>query len=109
MICDYEDGISPEIGWSGTFTATTGGIWNAVRLVTKNALAILAGEGRTIDWLMDYLVIPLELELEVATGDVLELNARLPARRWLRRGPSRCPLCARLNPHVRPHPHRFPR
>jgi protein arginine N-methyltransferase 1 len=74
----YEDGISPEISWSGTFTATTGGTWNAVRLVTKNALAILAEEGRTIDWLMNYLVIPLELELEVAAGDVLELALDYP-------------------------------
>ncbi len=74
----YADGISPEIAWSGTFTATTGGTWNAARLITKNALAILAAEDRTIDWLMDYLVIPLELELEVAAGDVLELALDYP-------------------------------
>ena len=89
----YADGLSTEISWSGTFTATTGGTWNAARLITKNALAVLTRERRTIDWLMNYLVIPLELELEVAAGDVLELaldyplgggfdQVRLGARSW---------------------------
>jgi type I protein arginine methyltransferase len=74
----YEDGISPEISWSGTFTATTGGTWNAARLVTKNALAIVTEEARTIDWLMQYLVIPLDLELVVAVGDLLRLSLDYP-------------------------------
>jgi protein arginine N-methyltransferase 1 len=74
----YADGVSPEISWSGMFTATTSGTWNATRLITKNALAVVTEEKRTIDWLMNYLVIPLEFELEVSAGDVLELALDYP-------------------------------
>ena len=74
----YEDGISPEISWTGTSTATTGGTWNTAQLITKNALAIVTEERRTIDWLMNYLVIPLEFEIAVAAGDVLELALDYP-------------------------------
>lgn len=47
----------------------TGGVFNAVRMVTKNVLAIDAATGQTADWIMSYLVVPLPAPLLVHPGD----------------------------------------
>jgi hypothetical protein len=48
---------------------TTGGIFNALRIVTKNVLAIDPTTGQTADWIMGYLVVPLPSPLLVHAGD----------------------------------------
>ena len=70
----YEHELPRTIEWTGSLAITTAGRLNAIRFVTKNLLAILPDEGRSVDWLMNYLVVPLETELRVAEGDLVELS-----------------------------------
>jgi protein arginine N-methyltransferase 1 len=70
----YEGELPGTISWTGRLAIARSGRLNAMRFVTKNLLAILPDEGRSIDWLMNYLIVPLETELEVAEGDTIELS-----------------------------------
>jgi predicted RNA methylase len=45
------------------------GVFNAIRLVTKNVLAIDPATGQTADWIMGYLVVPIPAALLVHAGD----------------------------------------
>lgn len=45
------------------------GVLNAVRVVTKNVLAIDAATGQTADWIMGYLVVPTPSPMLVHAGD----------------------------------------
>jgi protein arginine N-methyltransferase 1 len=65
--------IPQRIAWTGVLTVTSAGTLNAVRFITKNVLAILPAERRSIDWLMNYLVVPLETAIEVSAGDRVEV------------------------------------
>src|SRR3954452_11915041 len=47
------------------FAVAQPGRLNAVRVVTKNVLAMDPATARTIDWLMNYLVVPLTRPLDV--------------------------------------------
>lgn len=55
------------------------GTVNSLRFVTKNLLAILPDEGRSIDWDMQDLVVPLAAPLAVQEGDVLRIRFRYAA------------------------------
>ena len=70
----YEGDIPTVIDWSGRVPVTASGRVNALRFVTKNLLAILQTEGRSVDWVMNYLVVPLEAEVAVEPGDTLEMS-----------------------------------
>lgn len=50
-------------------TIAAGGLFNAVRIITKNVLAIDAETRQTADWIMGYLVVPLATPLLVHPGD----------------------------------------
>jgi predicted RNA methylase len=47
----------------------TAGLFNAVRLITKNVLAIDPATGQTADWIMGYLVVPVPTPILVHAGD----------------------------------------
>lgn len=49
------------------------GLLNAVRFITRNVLAILPAEQRSVDWLMNHLIVPLPAAIEVSPGDVVEI------------------------------------
>jgi len=70
----YEDFLHHEIAWRGALPIERDGTLNALRIVTKNLLAIVPTQGRSIDWLMNYLVVPLERPREVHAGETLELS-----------------------------------
>jgi predicted RNA methylase len=70
----YEGDIPTVIDWTGRANVTAPGRLNALRFVTKNLLALLHTEGRSVDWLMNYLVVPLEAELDVEAGDTIEMS-----------------------------------
>jgi predicted RNA methylase len=70
----YEGDIPALIDWTGRVTVTVPGHLNALRFVTKNLLAILQTEGRSVDWVMNYLVVPLAAELDVEAGDTVEMS-----------------------------------
>jgi len=70
----YEDAFSQKFGWSGSLRIAVAGTVNALRFVTKNVLAVLVDEQRTIDWHMSYLVVPLPTPVTVAAGDSIDVR-----------------------------------
>ena len=73
-LLDFSLAVSPEIRWQGVFTMEQDGIVNALRFVTKNILSMLTDQGTTIDWLNDYLVLPLAESVSVRAGDSLQVE-----------------------------------
>jgi predicted RNA methylase len=69
----YENELTERIYWLGALTIRTGGSLNALRVITKNLLAILRDERRSIDWLMHYLVVPLGETIDVQSGDTVQV------------------------------------
>jgi Predicted RNA methylase len=65
----YESPFDLACQWSGALPITTDGTLNALRIVTKNILAILLDSQSTIDWHNQYLIVPLEKEFLVKPGD----------------------------------------
>jgi protein arginine N-methyltransferase 1 len=70
----YEQPLSEQITWSGPLAITHSGELNALRFITKNLLAILPQENRSVDWRMNYLVVPLETPSEVDAGDTVHVT-----------------------------------
>ncbi len=70
---EYRNQYPEQYSWSGKFTIAGSGILNALRFVTKNVLAILVDEQRTVDWLMQYLILPVPTPLRVERGQVVEI------------------------------------
>jgi protein arginine N-methyltransferase 1 len=68
-VLDFDETVLPDISWTGGFTMECDGRLNALRFVTKNVLAIRTAQGGTVDWLNDYLVLPLDIPLDVKAGD----------------------------------------
>lgn len=73
-----------EIKWEGSFIATTGGEVNALRFITKNILAVVLERSTTIDWFIDYLVLPLRGPVQVKPGDKIGVSFRYLAGGSLR-------------------------
>jgi protein arginine N-methyltransferase 1 len=71
---DFAETIPTRISWTGELAVTAAGSLNAIRFITKNLLAILPAEGRSIDWLMNYLIVPLPAAVDVKPGDTLQLT-----------------------------------
>jgi hypothetical protein len=51
-----------------------GGTVNALRFLTKNILSVLTTQNTTIDWLNDYLVLPLAEPVKVRSGEQLHVE-----------------------------------
>ena len=65
---------SLEIKWQGNFVLTQDGTINALRFITKNILTLLQEQAATIDWLIEYLVLPVGEPVEGKTGDVIQVS-----------------------------------
>ena len=72
----YSDAVPDRCEAELRFTATGPGTVNAVRLITKNLLAVtFSGPApASIDWLMGYLVVPLTEPVQVAAGGVVDVR-----------------------------------
>jgi protein arginine N-methyltransferase 1 len=70
---EFAGAIAPRVAWTDTLTMTRPGSLNALRFITKNLLAILPAERRSVDWVMNYLVVPLAAAIEVSAGDTVEV------------------------------------
>ncbi len=64
----YADALPARCKWAGEIGMERAGTLNALRFITKNILAILPGERRSIDWHSQYLIVPLEEALQVEAG-----------------------------------------
>lgn len=62
-----------EIRWEGLFTLEADGKVNALRFITKNILAVVPEQATTIDWFIDYMVLPLSKPVEAKSGDVVKV------------------------------------
>jgi predicted RNA methylase len=71
---DLAQSNSQTVQWQGSFSIEQSGQVNALRFITKNILAVQQAQGSTIDWLIDYLVLPLEQSVSVRAGDLLQVS-----------------------------------
>jgi hypothetical protein len=53
---------------------TQSGDFNAVRFITKNVLAVLENEQRTVDWTSQYLIVPIDIPKPVSKGETVPLH-----------------------------------
>lgn len=72
-ILDLTQPTSREIAWNGTFQLKREGRVNSLRFITKNILAIDPARAATIDWLIDYLVLPIHEPVDARAGDELQV------------------------------------
>ena len=70
----YHQDVPNEFAWQGSLTMTTPGTVNALRFITKNVLAIVVAENRTIDWFSQYLVVPISEPIVVQKGDQIHVR-----------------------------------
>ncbi|GAA4011308.1 methyltransferase domain-containing protein [Actimicrobium antarcticum] len=78
-VLDFQRDIDPEIDWRGNFTMAHSGTVTSLRFVTKNILAVLMQTGTTIDWLNNYMILPLNEPVTVLAGEVLQVSFRYRA------------------------------
>ncbi len=72
-ILDLSQPTARKIQWEGTFMLEADGMVNALRFITKNILAVVPEQASTIDWLIDYLVLPLNIPVKARAGDKLKV------------------------------------
>lgn len=70
----YEDAIPEACSCDGVIRIQADGTFNALRMITKNVLAILTDEQRTVDWHSQYLIVPLAQPIEVARDDEVRVQ-----------------------------------
>jgi type I protein arginine methyltransferase len=73
---DYLGEIPNTIAIETLVTAERPGSVNALRFITKNLVGIFVEEGRSADWRMPYMSLPLPRPLPVRAGDALRLSFR---------------------------------
>lgn len=75
----YDEVIPQRFVHDATVSIETAGELNALRFATRNLVAALPHEGRSIDWDMQHLVLPLAEPLAVAPGDAVRVRFRYEA------------------------------
>ena len=70
----YAEDYSLDCSWSGSVHFMHAGQFNALRIITKNVLAVNEAEQRTVDWFSQYLVVPLEHPLTVQAGQSAQIS-----------------------------------
>ena len=73
-VIDFNQANGLQIQWGGSFTIEKAGTVTALRFVTKNVLAILLENSSTIEWLNDYMSLPVAEPINVKSGDILEVS-----------------------------------
>ncbi len=75
----YDESVPLQLSCDAVFTMQSGGILNALRFATRNLVAVLPGQRRSIDWDMNHLVAPLDRPLPVEAGDRIRVRFRYDA------------------------------
>ena len=70
----YDAELPQRCSFDGTIKIAKDGHLNAIRMVTKNILAILMAEQRTVDWYNQYLIVPLAKPMAVSAGDYVTIQ-----------------------------------
>ncbi len=74
QLLSYADPFSQTCSWDGEITIAESGQLNALRLITKNILAISLESSSTIDWHTQHIVFPLSKPLTVLEGDNIAIR-----------------------------------
>ncbi|MFM9912078.1 MAG: methyltransferase domain-containing protein [Methylophilaceae bacterium] len=77
-VLDFIEPTSMDIAWEGNFVMNQDGTVNAIRIITKNILAITENSS-TIDWLNHFLALPLTNPVKVNSGDTLRVSFKYRA------------------------------
>jgi predicted RNA methylase len=64
----YDNFLPMNYAWQGELAIEKSGQLNALRFITKNVLAIIETENRSIDWFSQYLIVPLDEPLMLHSG-----------------------------------------
>ncbi len=78
-VLDFIEPTSMDIAWEGNFVISQNGTVNAIRIITKNILAVVAENSTTIDWLNHFLALPLNNPVKVNAGDTLRVSFKYRA------------------------------
>ena len=70
----YDDALPDRVSADVVVTAGRDGTLNAVRLITRNLLAVDEAAGSSVDWNMHYLVVPLPSPLQVRAGEPVRIR-----------------------------------
>jgi predicted RNA methylase len=70
----YSEALPSRCAAELTFVAERPALVNAVRLITKNLLALTYEPSGSVDWTMNYLVVPVREPVEVLTGDEVSVR-----------------------------------
>ena len=70
----YQEDLPMQCAWNGRVAIDQAGTLNALRFITKNVLAIVVEEQRTIDWFSQYLIVPLAHPLTVKAGEQVQIS-----------------------------------
>jgi predicted RNA methylase len=70
----YDRPLSTELKCDGLVDIERPGRLNALRFITRNFLAFLLSERRTVEWMMHHLILPLERPIEVEAGDAVRIS-----------------------------------
>lgn len=74
QLLSYEAPFNQTCAYDGKIYITEDGQLNALRLITKNILAIDMMAGSTIDWHTQYIVFPLTAPFRVCKGDQISIH-----------------------------------
>lgn len=74
QLLSYADPFNQTCHWDGETLITENGQLNALRLITKNILAVNMLTYSTIDWHTQYIIFPLSVPLKVTKGDHISIR-----------------------------------
>jgi predicted RNA methylase len=78
-VIDYIEELPEMFSVDGTLCVDRPGTVNALRFITKNTVGIFPPEGRSADWHMPYLSLPLPHPIPVRAGDNLRVRFQYDA------------------------------
>ncbi|AEJ00837.1 Methyltransferase type 12 [Nitrosomonas sp. Is79A3] len=74
QVLSYAEPFSQTCHWDGEIIIAEDGQLNALRLITKNILAINMLTHSTVDWHTQYIIIPLSTPIAVSKGDHISIR-----------------------------------
>lgn len=74
QLLSYAEPFTQTCHWDGEIIIAENGQLNALRLITKNILAINMLTHNTIDWHTQYIIVPLSTPIPVSKGDHISIR-----------------------------------
>lgn len=74
QLLSYAEPFNQTCHWDGEIIIAENGQLNALRLITKNILAINMLTHNTVDWHTQYIIVPLSTPIAVSKGDHISIR-----------------------------------